>query len=196
MGTKVFESHTRLDSEFCDVFDRASARVGIDAFRSEYESIEPPAWQTIRNELRQSKALFLLVGKSLVDAQKTHSSDWEYTQNWISYEIGIASQLGIDVWVLCDDVKINFAVPYLNNYIPYSIGMEKNFKSFVGLLEGYVSGKKYDLDDIVAVTCPHSNCSIRYNLRAAVSKGGEIICPCCLQPMIFREGRFEFLLST
>jgi hypothetical protein len=103
MSTKIFESHTKLDSEFCDVFDRACARVGLDAFRSEYESILPPAWQTIRNELRQSKALFLLVGKSLVNAQAIHSSGCDYTQNWISYEIGIASQLGIDVWVLCDD---------------------------------------------------------------------------------------------
>ncbi len=41
--TKVFESHTKDDTEFCDIFDRACARVGIDAFRSEYETIESPA---------------------------------------------------------------------------------------------------------------------------------------------------------
>ncbi len=193
MSTKVFESHTKLDSEFCDVFDRACARVGIDAFRSEYESIQPPAWQTIRNELRQSKALFLLVGKSLVDAQAIHSSGWDYTQNWISYEIGIASQLGIDVWVLCDEIGINFAVPYLNNYLPYSIQGESNFKLFVDVLQGYASGKKNDLNNIDAVTCPYSDCSISYNLYAVVPKGGEIVCPCCLRAMTFPEGRFEFL---
>jgi len=196
MSTKVFESHTKLDSEFCDVFDRACARVGIDAFRSEYESIQPPAWQTIRNELRQSKALFLLVGKSLVDAQTTHGSDWDYTQNWISYEIGIASQLGLDVWVLCDEIRINFVVPYLNNYLPYSIRGEKNFKLFVDVLQRYASGEKYDLNNINAATCPYSDCSISYNLHAAVPKGGEIVCPCCLRPMVFPKGRFESLLST
>ncbi len=188
MGTKVFESHTKLDSEFCDVFDRACARVGIDAFRSEYESIELPAWQTIRNELRQSKALFLLVGKSLIDAQKTHSSDWEYTQNWISYEIGIASQLGIDVWVLCDEVKINFPVPYLNNYVPYTIRKEENFKKFVSVLQDYANGKKYGLDSTDAVTCPWEECSISYNFDATVPKGGKIVCPCCLKPMVFHKG--------
>jgi len=196
MSVKVFESHTKLDGKFCDVFDRACARVGIDAFRSEYESIQPPAWQTIRNELRQSKALFLLVGEALVEAQGRHNSDWEYTQNWISYEIGIASQLGIDVWVLCDGVTINFPVPHLNNYIPYSIEIDENFKLFVGLLEGYVKGNRYDLDEIVAVTCPYGNCSIRYNLRARLPKGGEVICPCCLQPIVFPEGRFPFLEGT
>jgi len=187
MSTKVFESHTKLDSEFCDVFDRACARVGIDAFRSEYESIEPPAWQTIRNELRQSKALFLLVGKSLVDAQTTHSSDWEYTQNWISYEIGIACQLGIDVWVLCDGVNINFAVPYLNNYIPYSIRGKENFPIFVGMLQDYASGKKFGLNDIDKITCPYEDCSISYNLHAEVPKGEKIICPCCLRSMVGGE---------
>jgi len=189
MNTKVFESHTKLDNEFCDVFDRACARVGIDAFRSEYESIQPPAWQTIRNELRQSKALFLLVGKSLVDAQTNHSSDWEYTQNWISYEIGIASQLGIDVWVLCDGVEINFPVPYLNNYVPYTIRTEGNFKIFVGVLQDYANGKKYDLNNEDSVTCPYSDCSISYNLNATVPKGGKIVCPCCLRSMVCSEGR-------
>ena len=189
MTTKVFESHTKLDSEFCDVFDRACARVGIDAFRSEYESIQPPAWQTIRNELQQSKALFLLVGKSLVAAQRTHPSDWEYTQNWISYEIGIASQLGIDVWVLCDGVEINFPVPYLNNYIPYSIRTEHNFKRFVGVLEDYANEKKYAVSSKYAVTCPYSGCSISYNLEATVPKDGEVVCPCCLRSMVFHEGR-------
>lgn len=196
MTTKVFESHTKLDREFCDKFDTACARVGIDAFRSEYENIPAPAWQTIRNELRQSKALFLLVGKSLVDAQTIHSSDWEHTQNWISYEIGVASQLGIDVWVLCDEVRINFVVPYLNNYIAYSIREESNFKIFVSILEDYAAGKKYALDNIVGVTCPYDDCSINYNLYGVVPKGGEIVCPCCLRPMTFPEGRFESLLST
>jgi hypothetical protein len=196
MSTKVFESHTKLDSDFCDVFDRACARVGIDAFRSEYESIQPPAWQTIRNELRQSKALFLLVGKSLVKEQEIHNRDWEYTQNWISYEIGIASQLGIDVWVLCDGIKINFVVPYLNNYFPYSIRGKENFQLFVGVLQDYASGKKYGLNYEGSITCPYSECSISYNLHAIVPKGGEIVCPCCLRQMEFPEGHLESLLST
>lgn len=196
MSTKVFESHTKLDSDFCDVFDRGCARVGIDAFRSEYESIEPPAWQTIRSELRQSKALFLLVGKSLVEAQITHNLDWEYTQNWISYEIGIASQLGIDVWVLCDGVEINFVMPYLNNYWPYSIRGKKNFRSFVEMLQGYANGVKYDLNNEQAITCPYKDCLITYNLSAEVQKGGAIVCPGCLKSMVFSEGHLLSETST
>ena len=40
----IFVSHSKRDVEYCDVFDRAVARVGIRAFRSEFETITPPAW--------------------------------------------------------------------------------------------------------------------------------------------------------
>ena len=63
MAVQVFVSHTQKDVEFLDIFDRACARVGIKAFRSEFENIELPAWKTIRNEIRKSRVLFLLVGK-------------------------------------------------------------------------------------------------------------------------------------
>ena len=35
----VFVSHTKRDAEFCDAFDRVCARVGIRAFRSEFEKL-------------------------------------------------------------------------------------------------------------------------------------------------------------
>jgi len=185
---KVFESHTKLDSKFCDAFDRACARVGIDAFRSEYEGVKPPAWKTIRDELRQSKALFLLVGKALVKAQSKHSAEWEHTQNWISYEIGIACDLGIDIWVICDDVAINFPVPYFNIYVPYSIRRQDNFQNIVRDLQRYASGNEYDVRPGSVVTCTYKGCRIKYNLPATVAEGREIVCPCCLQIMTFPKG--------
>ena len=74
MAVQVFVSHTQKDVEFCDIFDRACARVGGRAFRSEFEKIEVPAWQTIRDAIRSSCALFLLVGKELVNAQASGCS--------------------------------------------------------------------------------------------------------------------------
>jgi hypothetical protein len=76
----------------------------------------------------------------------------------------------------------------LNNYIPYSIRKENNFRLFVDILQDYANGKKYDLNNIDAVTCPYTDCQITYNLYAAVPKGGEIACPCCLRPMKFPNG--------
>jgi hypothetical protein len=186
--TKVFESHTKYDAEYCDIFDRACARVGIDAFRSEYEDIKPPPYLTITNELRQSKALFLLMGKALIAQQERHDKQWEYTQNWIAYEIGVASALNIDIWVLCDDLWVNFSVPYFNNYIPYSIGRTDNFRYLVDILRSYAIGQKHDITDLERVTCPHEDCGISYNLHARVVKGGIVVCPCCLRPIKFPNG--------
>ena len=81
--TQVFVSHTKRDVNFCDAFDRVCARVGIKAFRSEFETIRVPAWKTIKKAINDSIALFFLVGKKLVEAQAQHWHDpqWKYTQN-------------------------------------------------------------------------------------------------------------------
>lgn len=46
MVVQLFMSHTKLDENFCDKFDRAAARVCVKVFRSEFEEIKPPAWKT------------------------------------------------------------------------------------------------------------------------------------------------------
>ena len=76
MATQVFVSHTQKDMEFCDIFDRACARLGIKAFRSEFERIELPAWETIRSNIRKSRALFLLIGQELARAQALPDPSW------------------------------------------------------------------------------------------------------------------------
>lgn len=121
---QLFMSHTKLDKDFCNRFDIAAARVGIKVFRSEFEKIKPPAWKTIKRQMDASSAMFLLVGKKLVNAQKASEKnvklrkEWKHTQNWIAYEVGLACERGIDVWVWCDvGANINFPVPYLNNYV-------------------------------------------------------------------------------
>lgn len=97
---QIFLSHTKPDAGLCDYFDSICARVGISAFRSEFETITPPAWSTISNAIRQSVALFLLVGRELAAKQASHGIEWEYTQNWIAYEIGV-SQLRHPCMDLC-----------------------------------------------------------------------------------------------
>jgi len=128
--TQLFMSHTKLDRQFCNSFDIIASRIGIKIFRSEFEEIKRPAWQTIRNEINNSIALFLLVGKELVKAQRLSetsikaSEKWTHTQNWIAFEIGVACHKGIDVWVICDNVTINFPVPYLNHYEIWGIDLD------------------------------------------------------------------------
>ena len=190
MAVQVFVSHTQRDIEFCDIFDRACARVGIRAFRSEFERLEFPAWETIRKEIRASRVLFLLIGKELVKAQISGDPSWAYTQNWIAFEIGVACERGIDVWVVCDDVPINFPVPYLNNYLPVSLQHKEVFDYFTEVLRIYAQGVKTTFPNPQdVVECPYqADCKGVYNLPMQIQAGGRIICPQCLREVEFPEG--------
>lgn len=191
----IFLSHTRLDKQFCDKFDNAAASEGVKRFRSEFETLEAPAWKTIKREIELSSALFLLVGKELVHAQGSFKEDWRYTQNWIAYEIGLACQRGIDVWVWCEDVDINFPVPYLNNYVLVGFGAEDEKEHGIGgigflryVLRRYKQGMSFPLGWWErGIQCPSQSCSAQFNLHSYVEKGATFYCPTCLGEISLSE---------
>ncbi len=188
MAIQVFVAHTRRDEEFCDIFDRACARVGIKAFRSEFEKIKFPAWETIRDAIRASRVLFLLIGKELVKAQMSGEPSWAYTQNWIAYEIGVACERGMDIWVICDDVRINFPVPYLSNYLPISLRRKEVFDFFLTILREYLQHKKLEFPHRkYGLWCPHQDCQIRFNLWINAEPSGMAVCPHCLREIVLSE---------
>ena len=180
----VFVSHTKKDIEFCDVFDRACARVGIKAFRSEFETITKPSWESIKEAMNQSVAVFFLVGKELVNNQDFRNHEWQYTQNWIAYEIGLACQKGIDVWAICDDVLINFPMPYINNYLTVSLKHKSAFDYLRGILQEYKNGRTfpYPYEDFDMI-CPFNDCKMEFNFHEKLGPGGKIRCPQCLRDM-------------
>ena len=191
---QVFVSHTKKDIRFCDAFDRVCARVGIKAFRSEFETILPPTWKTIKKAMDNSIALFFLVGEELVNSQDSNDLEWRYTQNWIAYEMGLACQLGIDVWAICDSVLINFPMPYINNYLTVSLRHRPAFDYLRGILADYKKGLSFSYPSVNhfgknrGVRCPHNNCKIEFNLHVKLDPGSEIKCPHCLRDMVFPKG--------
>jgi len=179
-------SHTKLDERFCDIFDRACARVGIRSFRSEFETIQPPAWKTIRDQMKRSSAMFLLIGKELVEMQHRSSYDtetarsWKYTQNWIAYEIGLACERGIAVWVLCDSVAVNFPVPYFNHYQPFANDMNWLRQ----ILDHYNKAIYLRPPPELKVICPNKNCGIEFTFWGYHHpRPFEVPCPQCLEIM-------------
>jgi hypothetical protein len=137
----------------------------------------------------KSIAMFLLVGKQLVAHQASLSPDWKYTQNWIAYETGLACERGIDVWVCCDDVDINFPVPYFNNYAIGGLDSKDNFEYIKDVLTTYNNGKTYSMPiwDI-STRCPYENCGIGFNLHSTLPVNTTIKCPQCLRDMVFEKG--------
>ena len=190
---QIFLSHTKKDKEFCDTFDNVCAREGIKCFRSEYEKIPRPAWKTIREAMKKSFAMFFLVGQELAKSQDSNDPEWRYTQNWIAYEIGLACQMGIDVWVICDDVLINFPIPYFNNYLTVSLRHRPTFDYLREILEEYKKGRTFPypyIDDLgnYDVSCPNDDCKIEFNLHMSLQPGEKIRCPQCLNDMVFESG--------
>ena len=192
---QIFYSHTKKDEKFCDEFDKVCARVGIAAFRSEFEEIDPPAWKRIKNEINLSVAVLLLVGKELVKSQESKDPDWKYTQNWISYEIGLACAKDIDVWAVCEDVEINFPMPYINNYCTANIAKPDAFKYFrTYVLPQYNQGYSFPYpsrgsrNEDLGVTCTNKNCKAELNLHVWLEPGESIVCPQCLKPIVFKDG--------
>lgn len=196
---QIFISHTQKDQHLCDFFDRIVARVGIKAFRSEFEDIPRPSWKTIKEAMSCSVALFFLVGEELVKNQDVNYPEWRHTQNWIAYEIGLACQLGLDVWVICDkNVLINFPLPYLNNHFTGDLEHDATLHYLKYILEMYKGGMG-SINDVIGnelnVKCLHEDCKIEFALHQEVPIGGEIVCPQCLRSISFPKGHMAHLIE-
>jgi hypothetical protein len=192
---KVFISHSKHDKEYCDSFDSACARAGLQSFRSEFENIETPPWKTIKREINQSSALFLLIGKKFTERQRSVTTNtpeytsWVFTQNWIAFEIGVASQKGIEVWVLCEDPDIYFPVPYLTNlYFWESKLSNPDQRHLIFFLKAYSKNNVIVFDKRMKHTCPNPNCKATYNIIQSLGKGVKLKCPSCLEIMEFPDG--------
>jgi len=184
-------SHTQLDKEFCNRFDTACARVesGMQAFRSEFERISPPDWKIIRDAMNRSWAMFLLVGKELVKMQEKSACDpetarsWKYTQNWIAFEIGLACQQNIDVWVLCDDVTINFPVPYFNNYLPFRVSVDW-LRQILNMYKtlGHLPSPSKPLPPLFQYVCSNNQCKMEFFFWGYNRpRPFDVTCPQCLK---------------
>jgi len=139
--------------------------------------------------MEKSIAMFLLVGKQLVAHQASPTADWKYTQNWIAYETGLACEKGIDVWVYCDNVDINFPVPYFNNCALFGLDTKKNFEFLKKILTRYNSGQTFPVPTWDrAIRCAYEDCRIEYNLHSELPPGKVIRCPQCLRTVVFKKG--------
>lgn len=187
---QVFVSLSRHDKETGKRFDTIASKEKVTVFKQEYEAQKAvPEWQTIRDGLAASKALFLLVGPKLIELKKSSGAEWSQIQSWMWFELGVAVSFNLDVWVICDNkVTINFPVPYLNNY---SLGIETKANGYEAkILRGYGDGARFDFgySQSRRLFCPNKACGARYNLHNVLSKGESIVCPVCLKPIKFPNG--------
>ena len=118
MTDQIFISHSSKDHEIVDYFIEKFDDTDIKPIRMEYEKWSrkgKPNWIWIKDEIQRSKALFLILTKNIVKK--------EFTQNWVAFEIGVASMCDsqVPVFVFREE-NIDFPVPFLNHYFdqPFS----------------------------------------------------------------------------
>jgi hypothetical protein len=127
----IFISHSKKDAETIAAFSNVFARTNIRAILAEFEAYAIPPWLQIRNYVQQSSALFLLLSP--------HLAGTPYTQNWVSYEVGLACALNKPVWVYeaINSATAMFPVPYFTDYVFYDPRNRQHLNVVKQFVESY-----------------------------------------------------------
>lgn len=177
---QIFLSHSRRDEDIRDYFLGIFGLVGFRARAIEFEDIESPPWSTIQEEISNSKAVFLLLGKNVIN-QGIH------TQNWISFEVGLACQMEKPIWVFEPiDVDIPFPVPKFDYYFIYDLNERDSLDKIRDIVQKYADATPeipFGINSLI-LSCPHENCGIEIKIpvireRAVLRK--QFRCPACRQ---------------
>lgn len=168
--TNIFISHSKDDPNI-DFFHKALSGPKVGSFMMEFENIENPPYKSIKEKINASRAVFVLLSNPLLQHNYAH------TRNWIDFEVGIACQRRIDVWVFEPMHQIiNFAVPYATHHVRYESTSDDHVKILRALIENINKAFPRVLDGGLLVRCTNENCGISfYQLNGA----GEFNCPSC-----------------
>lgn len=109
---KIFISHSKKDVNLVNRIQTNLRNVGIEPVIEEFTSETRPPYVKIYNDMLTSQASFLLLTPNVKIT--------DYTQNWISYEVGLAHCMNKRVFVFEQyNQEIHFPIPYLTDYIIY-----------------------------------------------------------------------------
>jgi len=170
--TRIFLAHSQGDEDIRDFFIKIGGLAGVEVKAMEFETLASPAWGTIRTWLFLSNVLFVLLGEKIIDKGI-------FTQNWISFEIGIACGMyqtsRKDVWVFEPfQYNVRFPVPFLDHYMLYDIDDVNSMNYIRAIMEGYKSLRKKIPQGFADVECPH--CGVNFKLHTQIQ---EFNCPTC-----------------
>ena len=178
---QIFVSHSQRDRDIRASFDSIFARTNARSICMEFEEVYSPPWQSIRNEIGASEAVFLLLGPNIRSSI--------YTQNWVAFEVGLACAFGKEVWVFEQKGSyIEFPIPYLTDYMIYYLEDRNHFDYVRRIIEGY--GKplaifplgdprtKRGIPHGILVECPNPNCVSSFGLHTQIER---FYCPSCRQ---------------
>jgi hypothetical protein len=185
MKDQIFISHSREDRQIVQYFLDKFDDTGVKPVLMEFEKWSrngKPNWIWIRDEIKKSKALFLLLTKSIIRKQQT--------QNWVSFEIGLTSMCvpSIPVFIFKEE-RVDFPIPYPSHYFDQSFSKKTNlftkdfsetllnvyihvfYESFIDEL---IKDPNIGLADDETIEC--SKCFLKFHYWG---ENKRINCPCC-----------------
>jgi hypothetical protein len=172
---QIFVSHSQYDRDIRASFNTIFARTNVKSVCIEFEKVSLPAWPKIKDAINASETVFLLLGPKIRKSI--------YTQNWIAFEVGLSCALGKRVWVFEQmGSKIDFPIPYVTDYLLYSLDDNIHFDYVKGIIEGYGENvnslhPKGKIPDGLLVECRH--CHLEFSMHQTF---GAYYCPSCRKP--------------
>ena len=118
---QIFVSHSAKDKESVDFLSRAFASTQVRAVFEEFDAIQkgPANAERIATNIRQSNAVFVLLGKSV--------ETLKHTRDWIGWESGVAAGVAMEtnkeVWVLesiTEAPQLSVVIPHLRHYVCFN----------------------------------------------------------------------------
>jgi len=172
MYKTVFISHSRYDPNL-DFFQKIFSALPIESVWMEFEDIQPPPYLSIKNNVNKSDALFVLLSQHLVDKQ--------HTSNWVSFEVGLATNRELDIYVFEPiDENVNFAVPCFTHYMRYPTNVNALKWLKDRLKDGSIAKSG------VSITCPHRDCLIQFQYLSRLYTD-SYFCPACRREVTFTK---------
>lgn len=131
MAGQVFLAHSRQDVDLRQWVDAAFADSDMKVKRLEFEeeARHNPPIPVLVERMRDSKAVFVLLGPHLVQSRHTIA--------WVAAETGLARGLDRRVWVFEDSEKpVDVPVPFVDAYVPLAF-TDENVMWLKGIIEDY-----------------------------------------------------------
>jgi hypothetical protein len=126
----VFISHSKNDKQIVNYFSNIFANIGLRSLFYEWQN-QPTSYagQTITYVIchPHTLAVSVLLGKNL-ENPPIHSC--QYTHNWVSFEVGIASCAQKPIWIFeAFGPFIRYPVPFVTDYAQYTLEDVKHLQA-------------------------------------------------------------------
>jgi hypothetical protein len=182
----VFISHSKYDIGIKNFFGAAVGRMdGLNHKMMEMENLEARADRyaaiEISNFIRyECVCLIVLLGPMLLSSPRSPI----HTQNWVPFEVGVAADCRMPIWVFEEYHKeIRFPIPLVTDYCRYNLWEDESQRYIGEILVQKLAG----LNSRYPIQCNFCFARYYYWNNDAIE-----LCPVCRKRFYPRRDGFDF----